>query len=75
MTAPSIRAELAAAVRRVNLAFGQLPQSVQDSIEIAYDGLDKEIDTSILSGDHDRALAAIRAWRSHWLVVFEEAAK
>lgn len=70
---PGVGAELAAAVRRVNAAFSRLPTSTQDSIEIRYDGLDREIDAAILAGDRERARRAIRAWRGHWLATFERA--
>lgn len=75
MTAPSIRTELAAAVRAVNAAYNGLPVSARKQIEIAYDGLDREVDAAILADDRDRADAAIRAWKQHWLGVFEEAAR
>jgi len=67
MALPGVRAEHAAAVRAVNAAFNRLTPAVQESIEIEHDGLEAEIDTAILAEDRTRALAAIRAWRGHWL--------
>lgn len=69
------RAELAAAIRAVNAAFARLPQPVQGSVDIAYDGIEEEIDASVLTDDCERALSAIRAWRGYWLDRFERAAK
>jgi hypothetical protein len=74
MTAPSIRAELAAAVRAVNAAFHRLPADVQDHLDVRTDPVEAEVDKAILAGDRECALAAIRAWREHWLAEFEEAA-
>ncbi len=73
MTAPTIRAELAAAVRAINAGFNRLPAEMQDRIAINYDGLEGEMDAAILAGDRIRALAAIRAWRGHWLDEIERA--
>jgi hypothetical protein len=70
---PGVRPEVAAAVRAVNAAYNRLPASEGATIEIAYDGLDREIDAAIHAGDRERAEAAIRAWRQHWLAEFERA--
>jgi hypothetical protein len=75
VTPLSIRAELAAAYRSISAAYNRLPIEVQDRIEIGYDGLEAEVDASIIAGDRDRALAAIRAWRGYWLDRFEEGAR
>lgn len=72
MTAPTTRTELAAAVRAVNAAYNRLPEAARRQTTIAYDSLDQEVDDAILSGDRDRAMAAIKAWRGHWLQEFEE---
>jgi hypothetical protein len=74
-TQTSIRAELAAAVRRVNAAYAALPPSVAESIDIAFDGFEAEVDSAILAGDRARALDAIAAWRGYWLDRFEKAAR
>ncbi len=73
MSPPTVRAELAAAYRAVNAAYARLPELVAERVEIAYDGLDAEIDTAILADDRDRALAAVAAWRRHWLATLGDA--
>jgi hypothetical protein len=70
-----IREELAAAVRAVNAAFNRLPLDAQEEIEICYDGLDAEIDASIRAEDRPRAVAAIRAFRDHWVHELARAAE
>jgi hypothetical protein len=70
----SIRAELAAAVRAVNAAFYLLPEEIRPD-PASFDPLQTEVDAACLSDDRDRAMAAIRAWRDHWLATFEEAAR
>ena len=75
MTAPTIRAELALAVRQVNLAYSRLPGPAQDSIAIRTDGVDREIDAAIKADDRPRAEAAIRCWREHWLHQIERAGR
>jgi len=62
-----VRSALANAYRRVNFAFGRLPAATQDAMDIRYDELDRALDAALRNGDRDRALAAIRAWRDHWL--------
>lgn len=70
----SIRTELAAAIRVVNAAYNRLPTEVQDQVEVAaFDPLEAEVDAACLSDDRERALAAIRAWREHWVAEFERA--
>lgn len=64
---PTIRAELAAAVRAVNAAFGRLPAEAQDALDVTVDGLEREIDAAVIAEDRERAMRAIRAWRGHWL--------
>jgi hypothetical protein len=67
VTPPTIRAELAAAVRAVNAAFNRLPVSARKQIDPRTDPVEDEIDAAMLADDRDRALAAIRAWRGYWL--------
>lgn len=67
MTPPTIRAELAAAVRAVNAAFNRLPAEAQGQLDVTADPVEVEVDKAILTGDRDRALAAIRAWKGYWL--------
>lgn len=75
MTRPTISAELAAAYRAVHVAYNCLPTSVQDSIEIDYDGFEGEVDAAVLADDRERVAAAIRPSRQHWLAEFEGAAR
>lgn len=72
---PGVNAALANAVRVVNARFARLPKDTQDRIDIGgWDALEADIDAAILAGDRDHALAAIEAWRQHWVATFEEAA-
>lgn len=75
MTAPTIRAELAAAYRAISAAYDRLPVDVQNSIEIGYDALEAEVDAATLAEDRERAMRAISAWKRHWLATFEEAGR
>ena len=75
MSAPTIRAELAAAVRRVNAAFNRLTPAQQDSLEIGTDTLEREVDVAALADDRPRAMLAINPLQRHWLATFEEAAR
>jgi hypothetical protein len=71
---PGVNAALANAIRQVNAAFNRLPESRRpDPAE--WGNLDAELDAACLSGDRDRAMAAIRAWREHWLHELERAAR
>jgi hypothetical protein len=64
-----VRAVLAAAVRCVNAAFYAIPEGHRPD-PAPWDALDREIDAAFAAGDRERALAAIRAWRDHWLSRF-----
>lgn len=75
MTPPTIRAELAAAIRRVNAAFNRLSDEAQRQIDPTVDACEAEVDAAILAGDRERALAAIRAWRGNWLDRIERAGR
>jgi len=70
---PTLRAELAAAIRKVNAEFERLPPEVQDAIDVAFDPLEREVDAAILTNDRPRALRAIGAWKRHWVATFGEA--
>lgn len=70
---PSVRSELAAAVRKVNAAFARLPAEAQGQVDVAVDPVEAEVDAAILAGDRDRAIAAIRAWCGYWLDRIERA--
>lgn len=70
---PGINYELAVAVRAVNAAYNRLPENARP--EVPFNGLDREIDAAIASGDRDRAMAAISSWRGHWLHQLEGIAR
>ena len=70
---PGISAELAAAIRAVNVAYERCPEPRPDPA--GYEDLDRELDTACAGDDRARASAAIRVWRRHWLSVLEEAAR
>jgi len=72
---PTIRAELAAAVRAVNVAFYRLPESARTQIDPRIDPAEDEVNAAILADDRERAMAAIRAWRGYWLDRIEQVAK
>jgi hypothetical protein len=57
----------------VNAAFARLPQETQESIDLSDCRIDHLLDRALLDGNRDDALAAIRAWRDHYLQMFEEA--
>lgn len=61
-----VTAALRNALRLVNAAFNRLSPEAQAQVDVVYSGLDREVDAAIVSGDRERALAAIRAWREHW---------
>lgn len=67
MTPPSVRSELAAAVRKVNAEFARLPGDARSQIDPTVDACEAEVNAAILAGDRDRALRAVAAWRDHWL--------
>lgn len=76
MTAATVQAELRAAVAEVAAAFDALPPSLQERIgrPIRY-GLNAEVEAATDADDPERALAATRTWRRHWLATFEEATR
>jgi surfactin synthase thioesterase subunit len=74
VTATSVRTELAAAVRAVNAAYNRVPVDSRPD-PASFDPLEAEVDAACLSDDRERAMAAIRAWRSHWLAQFEAAVR
>jgi hypothetical protein len=68
-----IRDALSTAVRSVNAAYNRLSSPAQESIEIAHDDYEAEMNTAIVAGDRERAEVAIHVWREHWLETFKEA--
>jgi hypothetical protein len=75
VTPTTIRAELAAAVRKVNAEFHRLPAEAQDRLDVRTDPVEAEVNAAMLAGDRDRAMAAIRCWREHWLDRIERATR
>jgi DNA-binding GntR family transcriptional regulator len=70
VTAPTVRAELAAAVRRLNVAFHKLPKEARPNI--TWRDIDDTLE-ALASGDRERALAAIDDWERHHRELFREA--
>lgn len=70
MTAPTIRAQLAQAVRVINLAHGQLTEEEQDQVEIVPDA---DIDLALATDDYAEALTLIARWRDRQLRAIHEA--
>ncbi|MBA2240029.1 MAG: hypothetical protein H0W09_02105 [Solirubrobacterales bacterium] len=63
---PGINAELAAAVRRVNVLDASIPESRRPDIcGERWHRLEAEIDNACGAGDRDAALLAIRQWEQH----------
>jgi len=75
MTAPTIRTELAAAVRAVNAAYNRLSENARTQIDPRTDPVEIEVDAAVLAGDRDRAMDAIRAWRGYWIDRIERVAR
>lgn len=61
------RVELEAALDRVSAAYLALPAGVRDEIDFQDRELEGAIDAALLGSDPIRALAAIRAWETHWI--------
>lgn len=72
MNSATTRAELAAAIRQVNVAYGELTPTEQRRVEIVADDL---VDAAILDGDRDQAVHEINCWRSAQLEAIREAAR
>jgi hypothetical protein len=68
----SVRAELALAIRVVNLAYSKLTAEQQERVSLIEDG---PLDAALLSGDRDRSLAAIVDWRDRQLREIGRAAR
>jgi hypothetical protein len=61
MTASSVRAELAAAVRAANAAYSRLPEDERP--EVAWGEIDAALEEALNSGSRARAIRAIKDWR------------
>lgn len=70
----TIASELRSAIGEVNIAFGRLSAEVQEALDLTDCSVDQLLDRLLLEGDDAHARAAIRAWQSHYLRLFEEAA-
>jgi hypothetical protein len=68
----SPRAELAAAIRAVNAAYGRLTPEAQESVEmVEWDAME----AALRSGDDDRAFAAVADWSHRQLTAIRAVAK
>lgn len=70
---PGISAELAAAVRKVNATYSQIPEADRPDIG-GWNALDAELDAACAGDDRQRAVAAIKNWADHYLALFEAVA-
>lgn len=67
----SVRAQLAAAVRRVNAAYNRVPNADEiDVFSAKWRKLESDVDTALAAGDDLKARDAIREWEHHALVTF-----
>jgi hypothetical protein len=72
MTPPTIRAELATAIRVVNAAFNRLDADEQARVHFTADA---PLDAALLGEDRAKALAQIESWRDCQLAAIAEAAR
>ena len=68
---PSLRAELAAAVRWVNARRAELPAAIRAGIEVPIEGIAAAVESADAAGDRARGLDAIDEWRRYWRGRFE----
>lgn len=68
---PSLRAELAAAVRWVNARRAELPAAVRAGIAVPVQGIAAAVESADAAGDRERGLDAIAEWRRYWRGRFE----
>jgi hypothetical protein len=71
MTPPTIRAELARAIRVVNVAFNRLDANQQARVRLIPDG---PLDAALLGEDRNKARAQIERWRDRQLAAIAEVA-
>jgi hypothetical protein len=69
----SVRAELAAAIRRVNVAYSALSDDHRP--KVCWDAADDALEAALKAPSHRRALDAIREWERHSFSIFEEVAR
>lgn len=72
MTPPTVRAELAAAIRRVNAAFNRLSGAERERVHLVADA---PLEAALLGEDRTKALAQIECWRDRQLAAIEEATR
>jgi hypothetical protein len=72
MTRPTIRTELAAAIRIVNARFTELDSEQQDRVVLVEDG---PLDEALLAGGDENARTQIEAWRDRQLNEIGRAAR
>jgi hypothetical protein len=60
---PSLRAELAAAVRWVNARRAELPAAIRGEVAVSIEAVAAEVESADAAGDRPRGLEAIEAWR------------
>jgi hypothetical protein len=70
MSPPILRAELARAVRVVNVAYERMTPDEQNRVHVVTDEL---LDRAIVAGDRFKALAQIECWRDRQLAAIDEA--
>jgi hypothetical protein len=73
MVASSVRSKLAAAVRRVNQLYRELPEEIRPDIQ--WSAADDALEDALKADSHRRALAAIREWEAHWRSIFREVSR
>lgn len=69
MSPPTLRAELAAAIRKVNAAYSRLTPDQRTRVSLVADG---PLDSALLSGSHAKALAQIETWRDRQLAAIAQ---
>ena len=74
MDAVSIRAELAAAVRRVNARLHALPEDARPDLRPLWRKFEAEVDGALTLGGEENARAAIERWERAALTAIAEAA-
>ncbi len=72
MTAPTIRAELARAIRVVNFQYGRLDAERQEQVETVDLA---PVELALKSGDEGRALEAVAEWAHAQLAAIGEATR
>lgn len=72
MSPPTTRAELAAAIRAVNVAYARLNPDQQNRVHLIADA---PLDAALLSGDRTKALAQIECWKARQLAAIGEMAE